>query len=508
MPVLTACNGNEGSRITAYIGDGVSVLDPIRCTEKEGQTYIANLFSGLYSYSVGEDGHAELVCEDAESLPYVYELGDGRVRLKFKLKDGLTWSNGEDLTPEDYVYSWNRAAEYSLYNDKGYIFSLVDGYDTYVSYEENASLNMTFNNEERTFSVVLTGNTDAFLQYTTETYMFPVSRIAVRDSKNWNNDPEDFASNGRFTLKELSKTRIVMVKNERYRDAEHTTLEEIEFTFDTEKAEKMVVRENIAAALVSIDSAAISHTNKSVRVGVTYMAFNVSDTSLALFSEEEKVKIRRAISIYVSNAGIFDDEYGVPELVPSLKTNSDLDMSEEYADSLMKEVAESSGRFTYQDGEVYEFPFMHAICAGRSGELKKWDRIADALSKQGINVLVKNCSWEDFLKARINGEYSMLINTWVNTSLCEAEFLRLFTSDSQYNDALLGSVNTAWKEEYDVYIYHTIGEPYVHTGDYEKALGALIGSAALVPLENVCTEWLITRDDVASVYCDGLLRFK
>ena len=154
---LAAC-GKE-TAYTVYVGEGTGSLDPKKCMTRAEETYAYNLFSGLYEYLPDGNGY-KLSPADAEGLPTVSATEDGKFVYTFTLREGLKWSNGDPITPEDYVTAWNESAAYSLYTDKGYIFSLIDGYETYTSYEENAALNMTFDNKRRTFSVTVTEDSE------------------------------------------------------------------------------------------------------------------------------------------------------------------------------------------------------------------------------------------------------------------------------------------------------------------------------------------------------------
>lgn len=504
ISLLVSCK-DGGASLTVYVGEATNALDPKKCVSKADDIYIANLFSGLYEYVKNDNGIYELKCADAADFPTVQKTEAGKYLLTICLRDDLVWSNGEKLTPEDYVYSWNAAAEYSLYTDKGYVFSMIDGYSTFLDYEDEPSLNMTYDNKSSTFTVVINENTERFLAYTTMPVMYPVSRIAVRDSKKWAEDPEEFASNGRFTLKQLSEDKLVAVRNENYRDKDSVVIDEITFLFDETAAKQRLDAGKLDFSFTDVSS------NFEIVSGLTYLAFNAYDASIGVYTEEAQTNIRKAIGIYAQHSGAFENK--APSLIPGISdrsaSNNDHGMSMlDYADFLMQSVAESSDLFTWQDGKAYEFPILTALCAGRDGEEKALEKIAAFLLEKGITLRIRNTSWNAFLDERDGGDYSFLINSWSNVTSSHGELLYLFTSDSIYNDTKKGTVDEdTWSVRYDDVLATTVencGDANINFG---QALVVLEGSELVVPLSEILRKLYSGEGVSVQITLDGIVRF-
>ena len=105
-----------------------ATLDPALNSSVDGATMLAHLFSGLAKWAQDENGNLEIVPDAAEELVEGVVGDDGKVTYTYKLRDGLKWSDGKDVTAQDYVYAWNRAASFDLAADYGYMFEVVDGY--------------------------------------------------------------------------------------------------------------------------------------------------------------------------------------------------------------------------------------------------------------------------------------------------------------------------------------------------------------------------------------------
>jgi ABC-type oligopeptide transport system substrate-binding subunit len=85
------------------IGDDFGQLDPAQANSETDQEVAQNLFNGLVKF----DNNLQVVPDIAASLPTV--SADG-LTYTFKLRDDVTFSNGDKVTSKDVLYSWNRAA--------------------------------------------------------------------------------------------------------------------------------------------------------------------------------------------------------------------------------------------------------------------------------------------------------------------------------------------------------------------------------------------------------------
>lgn len=89
-------------------------LDPALNSSVDGGCLAVNSFEGLMTYSA--DG--ELVEGCAES----YTVSDDGLTYTFTMREGLKWSNGEDLDASDFEYSWRRAADVETAADYNYLY--------------------------------------------------------------------------------------------------------------------------------------------------------------------------------------------------------------------------------------------------------------------------------------------------------------------------------------------------------------------------------------------------
>ncbi len=90
------------------IGD-IAMLDPHLAYESSSYAAINNIIEGLVFYN--RESASEFVPWLAEEVPTVQNggLSDDGLVYTFKIRDGIKFHNGNDLTAEDVAYSWERA---------------------------------------------------------------------------------------------------------------------------------------------------------------------------------------------------------------------------------------------------------------------------------------------------------------------------------------------------------------------------------------------------------------
>ena len=113
----TASTG--GFDITVNLASEPQTMDPALNTASDGSNMANHLFEGLMKWEDsgvevnGSDGtanSAQLVPGQAESYEKT-ENEDGTVTYTFKLRDGIKWSDGKDVTAGDFEYSWKRLVD-------------------------------------------------------------------------------------------------------------------------------------------------------------------------------------------------------------------------------------------------------------------------------------------------------------------------------------------------------------------------------------------------------------
>ena len=102
--VMTAgAEEGEGKQLSVQIGPDPETIDPALNSAVDGGNMILHAFECLLT--IDQDG--QIAPGQAET----WETSEDGLTWTFHLRDGLKWSDGSDLTANDFVYSWRRVCD-------------------------------------------------------------------------------------------------------------------------------------------------------------------------------------------------------------------------------------------------------------------------------------------------------------------------------------------------------------------------------------------------------------
>ena len=236
--VLVACTGGE-SNITTGNRDGIlhygngsepQGLDPHVVTGVPESHLISALFEGLTVKN-------PYTLEPEPGVAQSWEVSeDGRV-ITFHINPEARWSNGDPMTAQDYVWSWQRALNPAMGNLYGYMLYPVKNAEAYATGKLANPDDLGFKALDKlTFQVTLNEPTPYFLQLMDHYSTFAVHRPTIEKFgkatdrfTKWTR-VENIVSNGAFKLTKWQlNRRIVMEKSNTYWDADKVKLNGIQF---------------------------------------------------------------------------------------------------------------------------------------------------------------------------------------------------------------------------------------------------------------------------------------
>ena len=116
----------QGGQMVVTYKDDISTFDPAIGYDWQNWSMIKSLFDGLMDYKAGT---TELIPDLAES----YEISDDGLVYTFKLREGVKFHNGRELTSEDIKYSIERSVNPETQSPGQGFFWQIKGFDDMVS---------------------------------------------------------------------------------------------------------------------------------------------------------------------------------------------------------------------------------------------------------------------------------------------------------------------------------------------------------------------------------------
>ena len=431
---------------------------------------LAHLFSGLAKWSQDADGNLQIVADAATELPEGKVNDDGTVTYTYTLRDGLKWSDGKDVTANDFEFAWNRAASTALAADYGYMFEVVKGYAEIWESKDSDKLDEEGNPipefinpdaklavealDAKTLEVTLNNSVAYWNELLAFPCYYPVREDVVAN-ESWSTDPSTYVCNGPYTITSWEHNSCITVKkNEHFVDAASITMPEIKFYLSDDANNQLTNFKNGDWQLIDdVPTNEIANLKKDYpdefkvvgQIGTYYVCWNINENILPADStltgaeaEKAKEEIRNAIAL------LFDRNYIVNDVAQGgqLPASSfvamgitDPDGSEFYKNAGHNdgfdgyynvatdafnsnfESAVNTLKKYYKYDEATKkftnFPSLTYLYNTNDAHKAIAEYLQGALANVGINMQLENQEWNTFLNTRKNGEYSIARNGWL-----------------------------------------------------------------------------------------------
>ena len=435
--------------LSVQVGPDPETIDPALNSAVDGGNMLLHSFECLLAV----DQNGQLAPGQAES----WETSEDGLTWTFHLRDGLKWSDGSDLTANDFVYSWKRVCDPMVaapYAET--VLSMVEGYDKAIEGDLDAlQVAATDNN---TLVVTLSAPCSYFGSLAAFATLSPVQQATVEANGDaWATKAETYISNGPFYVSDwVPGSYIMMTKNPYYWNADAIKLDGIKWNLieDSNAAysayqtgEVLMIKDVPTEEIPSLKENADFYVDPII--GTYYLSMNIDREPF------NNADVRKALSLaidrdYVANtlmqgtyspAGNFmgpgwidtdgkqfkDNANGGKEYIDT--TNYEADLEE------AKQLLADAG---YPNGEGFPTITYSTNDAGYHKVVAEY--LQQAWAELGIDLQVDIVEWASFTPMRRNGDYDVARNGWVGDYSDPSNMLDLFYSTNGNND---GKFNNA-----------------------------------------------------------------
>ncbi|NDJ57877.1 oligopeptide ABC transporter substrate-binding protein OppA [Enterobacteriaceae bacterium 4M9] len=208
----------------------------VRNNGSEVQSLDPHKIEGVPESNISRDLFEGLLITDPEGRPVAgvaekWENKDFKV-WTFHLRKDARWSNGEPVTAQDFVYSWQRlatpdtASPYASYLQYGHIANV----DDIIAGKKKPSELGVKALDDQTLQVTLSEPVPYFYKLLVHSSLSPVPKAAIEKfGEKWT-QPGNIVSNGAYTLKSwVVNERMVLERNPQYWDNAKTVIEQVTF---------------------------------------------------------------------------------------------------------------------------------------------------------------------------------------------------------------------------------------------------------------------------------------
>lgn len=428
--------GTELAKVQELVrgnGTEVATIDPHKSQGVPESHVIRDLLEGL----VNQDGDGNTIPGVAES----WETTDNKT-FTFHLRKDAKWSNGDPVTAQDFVYSWQRAVDPATASPYAWYMEytkMANAKDIVAGKKDKSELGVKAV-DANTLVVELETAVPYFVMMMGHTTMKPVHQATVEKYGDQWTKPEHFVGNGAFSVdKWVVNERLVLKRNEQYWDNGKTVLNKVTF----------LPIENQVAEMNRFLSGEIDFTNElptehfkrlkkehaeDVSVaGNLCSYYYIFNTKKAPFDD---VRVRQAISYaidrnIVTDAILAQGQKPAYFLTPEITAGFDPELPA-YGKMSQKERNAEAARLLAEAGYGKDNPLNFKLLYNTSENHKK---IAVALGSMwkktlGLSVTLENQEWKTYLSSKDSGDFEVARAGWCGDYNEASSFLTLMKSNN------------------------------------------------------------------------------
>lgn len=429
--------------LAVQIGPDPETIDPALNSAVDGGNMLLHAYECLLI--VGEDG--TLQPGQAES----YEVSEDGLTWTFHLRDGLKWSDGSDLTANDFVYSWKRVCNPEVaapYAET--VLGMVKGYDEAI--DGNLDALGVSAPDDSTLVVELANPCSYFGSLAAFATLSPVQEATIEaNGEAWATAPETYVSNGPFYMTEwVPGSHITFSKNPYYWNADAIKLDRLKFVLmeDSNAAysayqtgEVLMIKDVPTEEIPSITGTDDFYVDPII--GTYYISLNIQKAPF------DDVNVRKALSLAI------DREYVASTLMQGTYTAAgnfmgpgwmDTDGTEfmsnanggkPYIDTTnfeanLEEAKQLLADAGYPDGEGFPTISYTTNDAGYHKVVAEY--LQQAWAELGIDLQVNIVEWSSFTPMRRSGDFEVARNGGVGDYSDPSNMLELFCTTNGNND--------------------------------------------------------------------------
>ncbi|NDV60946.1 peptide ABC transporter substrate-binding protein [Puniceicoccales bacterium CK1056] len=441
-------NADEGvEQGILLFGNGAEpkTLDPQRATGVTENKIISVLLEGLIAYHPTDDNLPE------PGVAERWEANEDASTWTFFLREDALWSNGDPVTAQDFVFSYERMLNPDFPGEYSQMLYVLKNGEAYKNGEVS-----DFNEvgvvavDDKTLRIELVGPTPYFLSMLKHYSWFPVHPATIEAhggpfdmSGTWTL-PGNYVGNGAFVLDTwLPNQYLRVVKSPTYWDRERMQLNEVYFfPVEDDNTEKRMFDSGLLHVTGTVPTNDIPILRKTKPdlihiddyLGTYFYRLNVEREPL------DNPLVRKALNYAIDRQAIVDkvslgDQKPSKAYVPAgFKGFSAPDVLSYDPERARGYLAEAG----YPGGEG--FPDLYLLFNTSEGHRKIAEAVVAMWNKNlGINMQLENKEWKVYLDAQSHLDYDISRSGWIGDYMDPITFLEMFTTGNGNNDTGWGN---------------------------------------------------------------------
>lgn len=418
-------------------------LDPALAQGTHESWILENIFEGLMTF----DENGELV----EGMAENYKVSEDEITYTFRLRDGITWTNSDPVTAEDFEYSWKKVLAPEMASSYASILYCIKGAEAYNTGKGSADDVLVTALDEKTLEIILEIPTAYFLELTAFYTYFPINKNVAEKNPDWAKNPATYVSNGPFKLIEWKHNdKIILEKNKDYYNAKRIKLDGIDLDIlEDQNTAWQRYKGGEYNLLIDVPASVVNQLKQTgspeleigLQIGTYYYNINPDVRPF------NNAKVRKGLSMALDRETIVDQVTqggqisAVGIVPPGMEDEGGNDFRKSVGDLIEYNTKEAKKLFDEglaEEGMTIEkFNNSNFVILYNTAESQK--KIAEAIQEMwrgvlGIKIGLENVEFPEKLEREQSGDYQISRSGWVADFMDPMALLDLWWSNSAFND--------------------------------------------------------------------------
>jgi oligopeptide transport system substrate-binding protein len=441
--------GGNSKSVAINLEQTVKDLDSAQTTDSVSTEILLNVMSGLYRLDV----NTRPVPDMAESV----DVSEDGLNYTFTLRDGVTWSNGDPVTSQDFKYSWLRALDPKTASLYAYIISTfvkgADEYNTGKGSPDDVAIEAP---DDKTLKVTLLAPAPYWLGLTSFfTYLPQQQKFVEQQGNDYASGVENLLYNGPYKITQFNPTSgVTVVKNEDYWNKDNVDISKVEAKIVKETDTAVNLFESGQLDETVIDTEFVTeYKGKPELVTITQFAtgwLTFNRNKAPLFKNEN---VRRAIQMALDREALNykilnNGSEPATGLVPDGIAGPGEQTFREAEGPTVPAYDPQQAKELFEKGieEVGENPTIELLSEDDSLTRDFVTVMQSELEKMGMKIELKPVPFSQRLKLEEDDDYQLSAQAWIADYDDPMTFLDLYESSSPYNTSIAGHYKN---ERYD-----------------------------------------------------------
>ena len=401
---------------------------------------LGNSMEGLYR--LGKDSKVE------PGIAKATKISKNKLHYTFTLRKGAKWSNGDPVTAQNFVYSWQRTIDPKTGSSYSYLFDGIANANSIINGKKSPTSLGIKADGKYTLKVTLDKQVPYFKLLMGFPVFFPQNEKTVKKyGSKYGTESKYMVYNGPFSMSGWTGANLSwkFIKNKHYWDKKNVKLAGINFKVNKSPATAYNLYQSGKSDMSQLSTEQAKQLSKKPGFRVeksgqmTYLEFNQTQAAF------KNANIRKAISLAINRKQMASKIMGQGTELPNglvshgLAKNNGKDFSQQaktndlrYDPTLAKTLLNKGLTETGQ--KELQFTLLGAD-TDQSKDVTAFlqSQLEQHLGTK-VRVNVSNVPLKTRLSRSRAGDFDVVVANWVADYADPITFMELFTTNNDYND--------------------------------------------------------------------------